>query len=416
MKQNFGEFHDLHIRPNSEQSKKEAPQEHVLTKLETEHEQTARDIARQGDFENILRTLEKKDLLEEQILRLQEKYFAQLESADFLTNEDWEALTVLELYDTGTFLHSLETYRIAKDKIETKFVFEGIEIEFDKRIREEGLVSLQQFYRACLLHDIGKVEVPYCIIASEITHNEWAEMLVQADRRNPEQKLLETALEQAGISIPQDVSQKPEGEIRDAYLLELLKKNKVRCEKYVPIEEAVGNPILGGHAFSEKNMADLESRNIPGISRKSPLFDVAKIHEKNSFDILSRVMKLEKEAALAGAHHDYDGSHARMIEKYLYTVSSFHISAMLAEFLSLPDMFQAITSKRTYKSAETQLEALNDLADAVNAKNNPNLFFVAYVWIGSDLKLLNLPSDHEQVETLKNKIEGFSRKIGGISA
>ena len=152
------------------------------------------------------------------------------------------------------------------------------------------------------------------------------------------------------------------GNVGKAFV-QLLKENKVRCEKYVPIEEAIGNPALDAHAFSENNMADLESRNIPGLSRKSPLFDIAKIHEKNSFDILSRVMKLEKEAALAGAHHDYDGSHARMIEKYLYTVSSFYISAMLAEFLSLSDMYQAIKDKRSYKSAETQLEALNDLAD-----------------------------------------------------
>jgi len=421
MKQNFGEYVDLHIKPLGEPGEQEEPQESVSTKLEMERRQSSQDIARRGGYENILVELENKKLLDEQIDCFKKTYRGDIESIVILTDNDWEALTILELYDTGTFLHSLETCRIAKEIIEQQLHFGDEPIMLSEKIKEEGMVSLEQFYRACLLHDIGKVEVPHFIITSGIEHAEWAEMLVTMNKRNPEEKLLENILAQANVTIPPDVSMRPAGNEKDALLVELLKDNHVRCEKYVPIEEAVGNPLLGDRALTERNVTDLESRNLAGLTRKSPLFDIIKIHEPQSATILREDFKpinpedaqnLEKIAKLVGSHHDYDGSHAKLIENFPITISSFRVSVMLSEIISFADMFQAIKSKRTYKSAENELEALWDVSRSVDEKNNQSLYFVAYLIISNELKSLEtfFPNEHESIKQLRAKMEQFSDK------
>jgi len=284
MPQGFENFHDLHIKPLSKPAKKDAALEYAPAESKPEQMEkriAAQEIARGGDFENILVELEDKKLLDEQTTRFHETYDADLKLATFLTPDDWKALTVLELYDTGTFLHSLETYRIAKKMMEKTFIFGNTKIELATMIRQENRVSLEQFYRACLLHDIGKVEVPHFIITSEISHAGWAEMLVNMDKRDPDKKLLENILAQANMAIPTEISVRPDGNEKDALLVEFLKENKIRCEKYVPIEEAVDNRLLGDRAFTERNITDLESRDLAGLTRKSPLFDISRFMSTN---------------------------------------------------------------------------------------------------------------------------------------
>ena len=388
--------------------------------LEMDRQEKAREIARGGNFEDILAKLEEAGLLDEQVNNLQERFCNQLEAATFLSHEDWKALTVLELYDTGTFEHSLDTYLIARKKVEQPIKFEGHTIVLAEKIEQEGLFQLEQFYRACLLHDIGKIEIPHFIITSKINHIEWAEMLVTIDERNGNDALLKKSLSESGITLPEEISQMEqntfeEKENRKMMLAKFLSDNNVRCEKYVPVSEALDNPLLGEKAFSPKNMGELDARGLPNITSNSPLFDIAKLHEKKSSGILRESMHLEKEATLAGAHHDYDRLYAQLFEENPYAVSSFQISNKLAEFLRLTDMYQAIKSKRTYKNSESRLEALLDLTKSVDGKKIH--YLVAYLWISSEMETLKdtVPSEHEHFETLREKLAEFREKMGDIT-
>ncbi|MBI3671209.1 hypothetical protein HY249_00235, partial [Candidatus Azambacteria bacterium] len=63
-------------------------------------EAAARKIAQLGHYDAIVSELEDRGLLESQMQRVQS-----LADIDFLNEEDWKILTVLELFDRLTFEH-----------------------------------------------------------------------------------------------------------------------------------------------------------------------------------------------------------------------------------------------------------------------------------------------------------------------
>jgi len=144
-------------------------------------------ICEKGDYPAIRKELEDKGLFAAEVERVKAKCLTadekhNLKEAEFLTEKDWQILTVIELYDAVTFDHSLETYHIAKEKIE-KELDNGVVIS--NLIKEEG-VSLETFYRSCLMHDVGKISIPKFILNNkadvEISHRSRLKDLLTADQ------------------------------------------------------------------------------------------------------------------------------------------------------------------------------------------------------------------------------------------
>jgi len=142
-----------------------SPESEDIEKEENTGELRARKIAEFGNYTKIAETLTDEELLGDQIKRVQEVVGDDIE---FLTQKDWEILTVLELFDVVTFEHCLKTYKIAKDKVEKILDDDVIIADF---IQSE-VIDIEKFYRACLLHDIGKVEIPKSIL-NKVFHEDW---------------------------------------------------------------------------------------------------------------------------------------------------------------------------------------------------------------------------------------------------
>ncbi len=412
----FANHFENHIAPKKEiQSEKINSPESLLTKLEMERRQLASEIAREGNYEEIAKNLEEKDLLLEQMNRIQQEYEPILGQASFLFQEDsleiWKALTILELYDTDTFKHSLGTYAIAKSKIESPIVINGETIDLKKMIENEGLVSLEQFYKACLLHDIGKIEVPHFLIASQVKNSEWAELLLDLDEKDGEENshsCLNEMLAATKTKLPAEIESYPETTLlqqaeKKGMLIKFLAEKELPCINYVPVVEALDNPILGLHSYTTQDMQDLEKR---GFSKNSPLLEIIKAHEKKSKIILES-LNLENEAELVSTHHDYEDRYVANYEKHPLTISSFTLSKRLSELLRLADMHEAIHTKRSYANERSQIDSLIILAKSISKQKIHPL--IAHVWLTDALQKITSAEniEPEKVATLEKYIETF---------
>lgn len=425
MKQKFIKYFNNHIAPKKEAERQASSPEDILRKLEIQHEKKACEIARKGNYSEIVKNLENHDFLLEQMSRIQEEYGSILDQATFLFQEDsleiWKALTTLELYDKETFKHCLRTYEIAKSKIESPINIDRQAIDLKKMITNESMTGLDHFYKACLLHDIGKIEVPYFLVASEIKNSEWAELLLDFDEKNRRTKpwdgtlkpgLLEMVLADAKMDLPSEIRNRSETtaeqrEEKKGLILKFLTENDLRCAPYVPISQAINNPLLGLRSFSPENIRELKRR---GHSPENSLLDILKSHEKNSKEILEK-LNLKNEAELVGAHHDYEGLYKIEYAKHPLTLSSLSLSERMAELLRIADMHEAIHSGRAYTDKRSQIESLIILAKSINNKKIHPL--IAYIWLSDELQKIgrfeNL--DPEKVATLERHISAFEKNI-----
>lgn len=166
-------------------------------------------------------------------------------------------LTALELFDKGTFEHSVETYHIARNKIEK--VLDG-QVIIAKLIEQEG-VLLEQFYRACLFHDIGKIEIPNFLINNKLTDGDWMDILCRMVCEEHNEELSRAVIKKTGLSL---------GALSDEqHLRAVFAEKLLRAVKLVPVKEA-----LTGEEIEE-----LKAR---GFSPDMSLSKILEAHEEAS--------------------------------------------------------------------------------------------------------------------------------------
>lgn len=127
----------------------------------------SREIAAGGGYREICEGLRAENLLVPNVARIRARWGDVL-PLHFLEEKDWESAVALELFHSETFAHSVRTYCIAKEKVEKRL---SRDIVLKDIFAREG-VSLEQFYRTCLFHDIGKTAIPQEIIQNTVSKDE----------------------------------------------------------------------------------------------------------------------------------------------------------------------------------------------------------------------------------------------------
>jgi len=324
----------------------------VNESLDGEHARAA-EIAGEGNYAGILDTLRREGLLAEELNRVEREYA--LEAIPFLDEKDREMFTVLDLYDPSTARHCLETYLIAREKME-KEILHGVSLE--RLIADQEGVTLDQFYRACLLHDIGKVEVPRAVICNTFDDGLMLECLHHVYHRLYNEGKIPAWL---GLN---------EGSTEDEIDRAFKKQHSLRCVQLVPAREVL-SPI---------ELAEIMER---GYTGDETIMDMIKPHETRSGEILARA-GYPTESQLSALHHNYEN---KILERPL-SVSLLHIA----------DVTQALRSgDRPYKTAFSMPKMMRIIAEhAREGKISP---VVAYLWLTDDLRKY----DAEPHDTLDQK-------------
>lgn len=348
----------------------------------------AKTIAKNGDFDLIKQELEEQGLLGEQVKRVQEEYKSYLENINFLNESDLEMLTILELYDKNLAFHSLETYDLAKDKSERQLDF-GI-VLIDVFATEN--VTPEQFFRACLLHDVGKVYVPNFILNNEVDINEMSNLMLDLVKEQDKETI--------------DNINRLTGESKDSYDLEtldtLLKKHHLRPAHIVPVK----------HLLNEEQLAITE--NTYHLSPDLSLMDIIKMHENHSGEILEQA-GYDIESDLAGSHHNYHGrgsSHQRTLE-------ALQLSVDTVELLRMADITHALGDSRPYnKTGFSKPKIWKIILEEVEAGKISEV--MAYLWLNDEIKMHEqdltnsedtTDEDRTNIEFVKDKLQALQNDL-----
>ena len=354
--------------------------------IRNEEENLARNIANTGNFNNIYSKLKEKGLLLYQVKRTETEYQDFLSKMEFLTAQDMELFTILELYDKELALHSINTYLLAKEKVEKTLAHDVVLVDL---FTKEN-VSPEQFFRACLFHDIGKIEIPNFILNNST--NEEKMNLILKD-------LVINRKDTATIAKLSEISGETIKSIGYADIENVLKKHNLRSVHVVPIK----------FILSQEELEIAKKRN---IDTSLTLMEIIQTHENFSAKILID-LGLKTEGVLAGSHHNYHGNGS----SYNITIEKLNLNVDIAELIRLADITDALTTSRSYNNTEVpKLEILKIIMKEVNAgKINPKL---AYLWINDEVKTLETKSNQaftsEEIENLtfiKERLEKIHQTI-----
>ncbi len=346
---------------------------------ELENNLRAKEIAKEGNYQKIESELIEENLLTSETERVRNKYKEVLSTVEFLTEQDLKILTILELYDEELVLHSLETYRIAKEKSERVLAFN---IKLVDLFANEG-VTPEQFFRACLLHDIGKIEIPNFIINNAIHNHEMELLLRNLVLDEKDAPTLLKLNERTGENL--DINDESE-------LSEILNKYNLRSVHFVPVRSIL-------------NEKEKETLIKQGFDLNQSLMDIIRTHEEHSQAILEKE-GLIIESELAGSHHNYHGKGS----PYPLTLDALNISVDMAELIRIADMTEALTASRSYnKNGFSFPRVLRIILEEMRTSSE-----MAYLWIEDDLKTLESePMNNLTVEDLKD-IEYVKEKLAEI--
>jgi HD-GYP domain-containing protein (c-di-GMP phosphodiesterase class II) len=311
-------------------------------------------------FTHILGRLREDELLESEVERVKKVYGESLgEFGNELEPDVWELFTVLELFDPETAQHCIDTYQIAKGKVEST-LFNGVILaDWFKR---EG-VDTHKFYVSCLLHDIGKVEVPHSVVVNKISDEECASLLY-AEKDSTLLPALRAHFHDDSYELPPEITS---GEALSAYFYNTL---HIRPKAITPVRLLLGSMSPEDEAEIAQQLAHC------GHTLDDTLLDIMSTHDRYSHDILHESGH-EIEAKLAGSHHS-NKEHA-----YTITIGTLRVSVDLADIIHLADVENALMSTRYYKEGETPLYTLKVLA--IHAKQGKVPSYITYLWIADTL-------------------------------
>lgn len=322
-------------------------------------------------FTHIVETLRNSGLLESQIDRVKRLFIEELgDFGERLENDVWEMLTVLELFDPETARHCVNTYHIAKHKVEEP-LFNGMVLA--KSFKEEG-VTTGTFYVSCLLHDIGKIEVPHSVVVNRVSDEECASLLIQ-ERDAVLIPALRAYLNNPSYTLPDSIDS------TDSLLTYLYESLHIRPKEITPIH------ILLGDLTSEQRDVIEKQLTHCGNTLNDTLLHIMHTHDRYSREILQQSGRTI-EATLAGSHHK------NRERTYTITIGTIQVSVDLADIIHLADVEQAMTSMRHYKSEHTPLQALKMLA--IHAKQGAVDAYISYLWIADTLQKRGVPSTDDE--------------------
>ena len=322
--------------------------------------ETAQELVRDTDFEEAYKNLHNEGLLEAQVQVTKEIYEDALSDAEFLTEKDWERITILNLYSKELAIHSIETYRLVRSKIENISLGEETMLEV---IEREG-VSLDEFYRACILHDIGKTAIPKSVLNYSFGEGDWSALFWIACKDS-----MKTWVQQH-LGTDEEV-------------------NLEEFSIFKTISDYQKNPVANIPVQSFLPEDELDKLETRGISTNLTLRQILELHENASQKILEDE-GLHTEAAIAGQHHNYEQ------KEYQFPISSqtLGIMADLSDLLRLADEEQALLSKRPYKEPFSKAAAYEILTkDAKSGAINKEL---TALWIQDELKHGNIMAETDE--------------------
>lgn len=306
----------------------------------------------------ILDRLKEQGLLSEAVAHVKEHFKSEMqEMQDHFGEDCWKLLAVLELFDPETAEHCVNTYAIAKNKVEMK-LWNGIVLT-DAFKQEQ--VDLPQFYRACILHDIGKIEVPHAVLVTRVPDEQCADIL----NEHRDDVLLPRLRLKYGpqFELPTTIQDGP------SLLKYLYNTLHLRPQEITPIK------LLLEHPLDEEINEQLSHC---GCSLEDSLLEIMRTHDAYSAQILAK-LGYPVEGDIAGAHHQ----HASLEKKYHITIGTMQVSVDLADIIHLADVENAMLSKRHYKEGSTPLKALQVLA--IHAKQGLIQDYIAYLWIADEM-------------------------------
>ncbi len=320
--------------------------------------------AREDGYESVKALVRQED-----ILATKEVCGTPLEKASWMNEKDWERLTVMRLYDEPTALHCIRTFLLAEKKLGECHV-KGISLS---SLIDEEVGTLENFYRACLFHDVGKCCLPHAVLNNSLNDADLAKVLIEQMEKDGDTLLL-TQIEE---SVQAHYLGHTEDEL--AHFLE-----SVHPVRYVKIR----------YILSEEEVRNITNK-IPGIHGDSTLADAIRFHEAKSGDILMEEGEVVA-AKIARGHHNYDNHQL----EFPMASGLIGVSAKLEEFLAIADMYEALTAKRVYKDSFAPVKALSFLIKEVKLREiNP---FIAALWIQSELRTLdeNILSGEERTSLI----------------
>jgi HD-GYP domain-containing protein (c-di-GMP phosphodiesterase class II) len=338
--------------------------------VEEIEQEKIKNFFKSGNLEEISSFLADKKIediaFHKEVSRIKEAYGEILSSADFLTHQDWRVLTAIELFDKTTLEHSIGTFTVAKQKIEERLQGLG------KEIVHEG-VDLNQFYRSCLFHDIGKMAIPEFILNNSTSDNNWVIGFMMLEEDEQDKLLVENE-----IIVPDAIRNNPDE------MKKFFAENRIRAVKFVPIKSVL----------EPKKIEEMKARD---LDPEKSLMEIIRIHEKKSEEILLKIGYVV-EALLTGNHHNYQHKDEKLGAKPV-SLSAVHISGEISSnLIHLADIQQALSGDRSYHHKQPVLRILTFLID--DAENGVIDKNITSLWIKDELEKMN-PAYLNEVRNMK---------------
>lgn len=363
--------HFEQIPPVSPESlEKVIPPEHEeLFNLES-----AKKIANTGDYETIKQELCRSGWLEIHKQSLHEKHNDFFTSRGLeLTQQHWEMLTILHLYDEGTFEHSIRTFGVAHEITTTNLPGpSSIDIRLDVLIQNEG-VSHENFLLAALFHDMGKITIRNEILNDPTTKEEQAQIFIRMIRSGKY------------IALKEKIGLERSTEKSDEDILSALRQANLTPFHIVPVKEI----------YTPEKLQELFGSNWEEQSQRT-LYNFIQSHESASRQILEKE-GLNIPSVIAGQHHNYDN---KPFNQYTLSTETLQICATpdncpLSQLLALADISDALKSNRSYKK---ELGEENILATLIQDAQRGHLnTAIVYLWVNH--KYAQLPQvEHSGME------------------